>query len=180
MAKINGVELKAVKRFTDHEGAQIAQANVYVNGKKVGFWSQDSWGGPDNYYGIEDVITQKAKLFKDGCPSDARYYDFQDDPDIFMDHLLHLAEDEKVFKKYIKDGFSTLLIVTDGYHISMVRFKDKLTKRDIETRSPKTIESMKENMFKNVTPRVKVFNSIKDFTVVVDKNHPVPEFMDIG
>lgn len=180
MAKINGVEIKAIKTFIDHEGAEVAQANVYINGKKVGFWSQDSWGGPDNYYGIEDVITQKAKLFKDGCPSDARYYDFQDDPDIFMDHLLRLAEDEKLFKKYTKDGFSTLLIVTDGYHCSMVRFKDKLTKSEIEKRSPKTIESMKEKMYKNVVPKVKVFNSIKDFTVIVDREHPVPDFMDVG
>lgn len=180
MAKINGVEIKAIKTFIDHEGAEVAQANVYINGKKVGFWSQDSWGGPDNYYGIEDIIIEKAKLFKEGCPSNAKYYDFQNDPDIFMNHLLQLAEDEKLFKKYIKDGFSTLLIVTDGYHCSMARFKGKLTKSEIETRSPKTIESMKENMYKNVVPKVKVFNSIKDFTVIVDREHSIPEFMDIG
>lgn len=37
MAKINGIELKALKKFKDHEGCTIAQGNLYLGGKKIGF-----------------------------------------------------------------------------------------------------------------------------------------------
>lgn len=45
MAKIYGIELKNIKNFVGHEGLAF-QANVYLNGKKVGFYSQDGWAVP--------------------------------------------------------------------------------------------------------------------------------------
>lgn len=179
MAKINGVEMKAIKTFADHEGAQIAQANIYLNGKKLGLWSQDSWGGPDNYFGFEDVIIQKAKLFKEGCPSDAKYYDFLDNPDIFMSHLLELVEDEKRYKKYLKQGYTTVLIISDGYHCSMIAFREKMTLSEIESKYSDTVKKMRGKMFKNVKPEEKVYTSLDDFSVVVDKNHLVPAYISI-
>lgn len=40
MASINGVSIKAFKKFRGHEGEELYQGNVYYNGKKLGFWSQ--------------------------------------------------------------------------------------------------------------------------------------------
>ena len=37
MASINGVSIKGVKKFKDHEGLGIFCGNVYYNGKKLGF-----------------------------------------------------------------------------------------------------------------------------------------------
>ena len=38
-------ELKGLKQFKGHEGEPLMQSNIYFNGKKVGSWSDDSWGG---------------------------------------------------------------------------------------------------------------------------------------
>ena len=178
MAKINGIEMKSIKSFVGHEG-MIAQANVYCNGKKIGFWSQDSWGGPDEYSGCENTIAEKAKLFKEGCPSDVRFYEFLDKPDIFMCYLLELSEDEKHYKKCLRRGYSTLFMVTDGYHVTMAMFRDKVTESEIESKHPDTIGSMKSKMFKNSDIYMKTYTSLDDFSVVVDKNHPVPSYIHI-
>ena len=120
MAKINGVQLKALKTFRGHEGEQVAQASVYIDGKKAGFWPQDSWGGPDNYSDCLATIEERAKEFGNGCPSS------YGEPDIFMWHLLMLTLDEKEFKKYRKEGFQTILIVEDGFHQSITAFRDEM------------------------------------------------------
>lgn len=180
MAKINGVEMKAIKTFVDHEGAQIAQANIYLNGKKLGLWSQDAWGGPDHYDGFEDVIIDRAKAFKDGCPKDAKYYDFLDDPDIFMSYLLELSEDEKRYKKYLKDGYITMFTVSDGCHLSMVGYRVNYTIEEIKQKYANTVKTMKSKMFKNMTPKEKIYTSINDFSVVVDKEHSVPSYININ
>ena len=49
MASIKGIELKNIKTFRGVEYPVNYQGNIYYNGKKLGFWSQDSWGGPDSY-----------------------------------------------------------------------------------------------------------------------------------
>ena len=179
MAKINGVEMKAIKSFPDHEGCECAYASIYIDGKRVGRWSQDSWGGPDNYEGFEDAIINKAKAFKEGCPKDAEYYDFLDNPDIFMGHLLELSEDEKRYKKYLKDGYTTVLMISDGYHCSMVAYRGKMTLSEIESRFPDTVKKMREGMYKNVKPKERLYTSLDDFSVVVDKKHLVPAYVNI-
>ena len=57
MASINGVSIKAFKKFRGHEGEELYQGNVYYNGKKLGFWSQDAHGGIcDNFEFDETVL----------------------------------------------------------------------------------------------------------------------------
>lgn len=60
MTKIKGIEFKNVKKFSGHDG-ECYQGNLYLNGKKIGSQSQDSWGGPDDF----DFTTEEAeKEFK--------------------------------------------------------------------------------------------------------------------
>lgn len=35
-----------VTNFRGHEGEPLVQGNLTLNGKKIGTWSEDSWGGP--------------------------------------------------------------------------------------------------------------------------------------
>lgn len=42
-----GYWIKNIKWFKGHEGEDIFQCSVYKNGKRIGFFSQDSWGGSD-------------------------------------------------------------------------------------------------------------------------------------
>ena len=49
MARINGICVKDLNRFYGHEGELLWQGNVYLDQKKICFWSQDSHGGPDHF-----------------------------------------------------------------------------------------------------------------------------------
>ena len=120
MAKINGIELKNVKNFRGHEGEELVQGDVYYKGKKVGYYSQDAWGGMDifdleynlntktrmeitnitqNYIGgklfkkIDDLYNEKYKV---NFHYEQKGYEY-----LFMD-LLQLLEHEKWYKKYSK------------------------------------------------------------------------------
>ena len=62
VASINGVSLKKLSYFVGHEGGCF-QGDVYLDGKKLGFWSQDSWGGPDNFEFEQSPIIERAKEY---------------------------------------------------------------------------------------------------------------------
>lgn len=122
MAKIHGIELKGVKTFRDHEGASIAQGNIYVEGKKVGEWSQDSWGGPD-IISMDKGYSEKAfndaikKVHPDAkkCKSRTHEFELEYDAEILMSDLLKLNDEEKTYKKFVKSGYTTICIVSDNY-----------------------------------------------------------------
>lgn len=176
MASINGIEIKNLKKFRDHEGAQIVQGDIWCDGKKVGFWSQDSWGGPDMFHDCEAVVTERAKLFAEGYPKEAKYADFQSDPGIFLCHLLMLKEEEKTYNKYFKQGYPTLVCVTDGHHCCSRVFKATLTKEHLKSKTLKPyIDEMRKKMFEGRESRVYMYTSKADFRITCDKNHPVPE-----
>ena len=64
MSEINGITIKNLKSFKDHEGCEIYQGNVYYKGKKLGFWSQDSWGGPNDYDFDTSVLDNEIKKYR--------------------------------------------------------------------------------------------------------------------
>ena len=130
MSKIKGIELKNITNFRGHEGEDLIQGNVYYNGKKVGFYSQDAWGGcdrlnidynlptelkeeinniTDNYVGNElfkDIDTLYGLTYTNHKPIGYEY--------LFMD-LLQLMEHEKLYKKYSKLwGTNKIYIIYDN------------------------------------------------------------------
>ena len=175
MTSINGISIKSVKTFRDHEGAPIAQGNVYLNNKKIGFWSQDSWGGPDIFEDCEDVIQEQAKTFAKGYPKDRKYSSFQDSPEIFMCNLLELTENEKEYKKFAKAGRPHCIFTLDGLHIRICSFATA-EECDYAMKDKTCQEEIRKGMFQD-DDRIKqyVMHSLNDFQIVVDENHPAPE-----
>lgn len=126
MASINGISLKKVTEFKGHEGEPCYQGDVYLNNKKIGFWSQDAWGAVvDNVYlsleYSEEMLREKIKKLNidkaknitraDGS-SDTIYYSLES---LFSD-LLVLQDHEKIFKKAVKAGYKGVAVASDGYH----------------------------------------------------------------
>lgn len=120
MAKIKGIELKNVKDFRGHEGEDLVQGDVYYKGKKVGFYSQDAWGGMDNFnldYNLDKTLRKEITditdsyiggvLFKkiDDLYNEKYKVNFHYEQKgyeyLFMD-LLQLLEHEKWYKKFSK------------------------------------------------------------------------------
>ena len=117
MAKINGVEVKAVKNHTDHEGWLIHSGNIYVDGKKIGSW-RDNYMSRFPDYDIPDGpvwndLVGRANHFYEKWNKDTSAY--KGDPDILISELIKLNEQEKAFKECLKKGYDSMVIVFGAY-----------------------------------------------------------------
>lgn len=171
MAKLNGIEVKAVKGFTGHEG-YCYQGNVYKDGKKLGFWSQDGWGGPDDFGFDESLLDDACRKFKDGFPDDYQYKDFADSKDVFMHHLVELRNIEKDCKKAFKDGFKAVIYLTDGFHYTWMAVADEEDDETLKGKYSQQLEKMRAQMFKNGHTEMVIRPG--EFDIIVDNDHPAP------
>lgn len=78
VASINGVSIKKLKFFIGQEGGCF-QGDVYLDGKKLGFWSQDQWGGPDNFDFNEAPLKERAREYYSTHPEvdELKLYDMK-------------------------------------------------------------------------------------------------------
>ena len=159
MASIKGIELKNVKTFRGVEYPVNYQGNIYYNNKKLGFWSQDSWGGPDSYDFNTDELDQVAK---DYYGPDSIY-----GLDCLIDEVLTLKNYEKSYKKAVKEGFITLAVVTDGYSETTIKVPSKVYKEEIIKDYRKYIDQYVDKSTNHIRDNVKiyVFKSLSDFTL---------------
>lgn len=167
MASINGISIKGLKAFRDHEGATIYQGNVYYRGKKLGFWSQDSWGGCDNYDFKEIMLNEEVDRFRNSSMVEPQYKAIAN-LDILLYELVKLMDIEKAYKKAIKKGYKTYVEAFDGYHCRGYYTKDTNPKaiRDTEFYA-KFVDDCKKVMFKDWDGKVGIYTSPDDFIVEV-------------
>ena len=159
MASIKGIEIKNVKTFRGVEYPVNYQGNIYYNGKKLGFWSQDSCGGPDSY----DFNTSELdQIVKDYYGPDSIY-----NLDCLIDEVLTLKNYEKSYKKVVKEGFLTLAVITDDYSETVIKIPSKVNKEDILKDYKKYIDRYVDKSTNHIRDNVKIytFNSLSDFTM---------------
>ena len=123
MASIKGIEFKNLKDFRGHEGEELIQGDVFYKGKKVGYYSQDAWGGMDIFdldYKLDKELLKEVKEITDNYIGGVLFKKIDDLYDsyynrvgafsslkqkgyeyLFMD-LLQLMDHEKLYKKYSK------------------------------------------------------------------------------
>ncbi len=176
MAKINGLSVKGLKKFTGHEG-ECYQGNLYLGNKKIGFWSQDSYGGPDDVVldakyserklekAVNTLNREKTKTIK--VPSGEETV-----LEYGMGKLMHdwlvLSMDEKEYKKAVKAGYKGILILTDGYHVTTWRLPDRYASMNDETLKKEMQNEIKQaegEMFKHSIKEVKIYRSPEDFMI---------------
>ena len=165
MASINTIQIKSLKTFKGHEGEPLYQGNIYYKGKKLGFWSQDSWGGYDNFDFNEDVLKDEVEKFRLSDFVEEQYKNITN-IEILLGELTRLAEQEKMFKKYVKKGYPSTVIITDGYHEFYGACKHT-KKEDILKTFDDYIKECKGKCYKNKKVKVLVYTDLKDFDVVV-------------
>lgn len=187
MAKIYGIELKNIKNFVGHEGLAF-QANVYLNGKKVGFYSQDGWGGSgwleadkENREKITDVIN---KYYKDNPQIDS-FKVFQMTPDefrrnrdkgtlpkatttfepidTFMWELHELKTTESEWKKGVKQGYKAIVVVKYEHVRNTPMPMDSVWYSNGTRESINSIQKSADD--KSVANFIKVYSSADDFDV---------------
>lgn len=178
MASINGIELKGVKEFKGHEFEDLIQGNIYYKGKKVGWYSQDSWGGCDHIdlnYTLPKDLLKEIKNILDNYESETLFkgisdlydkkYNLKFDHKIFkggeflFGDLIQLNDFEKKYKKFSKQWGTNLIALC---------YKDFFTMNIKGSRLPKEIF---ENLLKN-DKEIKLYylySGLEDFKVNINK-----------
>ena len=177
MASINGITVKGLKPFKDHEGLTIYQGNVYLGSKKLGFWSQDFMSGEDTVsfdmaYSEGRLNREIARLNPHKAMHGNNYkgepYTIKYDLSLLMYDLIRLADYEKKFKKAAKEGYAMLLLATDGYHETWWRLPAglaKLSDTAILERMSADIREAQMGFFKNKEHEVMIYRSLEDFNI---------------
>ena len=165
MASLNGIEIKNLKTFRGHEGEPLYQGSIYLDGKRLGYWSQDSWGASDNYdfnTTILQPIVNKVVMTNLVAREFKEYFTV----DGLIDIVLKLKNDEKVYKDNCKKGYTCTLLVTDGYHCfyTATRSKEATADKEYALRYfSDEIALCKAKCYKNHRVEVKVYNRPDDF-----------------
>lgn len=167
MAGINGVKIKNVKNFRGHKGEPLVQGDVWVDGKKMGFWTQDGWRGPDMFHFDESCLKKAVADYKSGY--EGEYADLID-KDIFMEAVAQLTSMEKDFRKKKR---SHAILVTDKYNCITMYVDDE---GDLLNKYAKYIEEMKSSLFEDKEHIVAVLDK-DSFDIVVDGDHKAPKFL---
>lgn len=111
MASICNVSLKNIKKFKGHEGEPCFQANIYLNNKKVGWYSDNSWGAicldlhfdsKEDEEKIEEIAKEYGKRPDRLDLTFSKKYNLEYTLDSFILEVLYLSLHEKNFKKYSK------------------------------------------------------------------------------
>lgn len=166
MAEIKGISLKSVKSFRGHEGEPLLQGNLYYKGKKIGFFSQDSWGGPDQIM-FDDRSKEKElkPLYNQFVIDHPEYdWDFTDDKqDCFYAALIDLTDLEAQYKKYKKQNFTRMAIFED----------DMLAKKQRPFKMPEIVayidnDAVEQKVLKehNAYDKYRIFKSLDDFVLL--------------
>jgi len=152
MAKIYGIELKGVTRFKGHEGEPLTQGNIYMDGKKVGYYSDDFHGGPINLQIDEPYKEKFYKIVHAHIGEDKFMAD-----EIFIEDLVNLGEFEKDFKRAMKKGYKAMMVVDhpSRYPIS-INTTDKSVENTIKWLDENGYEEYKVDGKYNITPYINI------------------------
>ena len=155
MASIKGIEIKNVKTFRGQEYPTNYQGTIYFNGKKKGFWSQDSWGGPDCY---DFDTTELDVVAKEFYGPDSIY-----DLDCLLHEVLVLKDYEKIYKKAVKDGYASVVILSDGFYESYIKVPRDKDKDVIIKKCSSYIKDFEKKSHYKDKIKTMVFTDIADF-----------------
>lgn len=183
MASINGISVKNVTTFKGHEGEPCFQGDVFVENKKIGFWSQDSHGAICDQFNFEGPYSDiklanrvkelnKDKTFYGERPDKSKFSIEYSLEQLFSD-LISLREDEKMFKNAVKKGYGGIMLVTDGCHVVAWNLPEAYLKAGnsiLIAANEKMIEEEKKKagFFKEDTytkHQIKIYRSLKDFNI---------------
>lgn len=165
MTKIYGLELKAIKKMIGRNG-EIFQANIYLENKKIGTYSQDFLGGSPNihldgysYSKLEESVKSRY-LQKDNKWRDKnKKLEHIDVLEETFENIYTLIEWEKLYKKEAKtrDLFQMIVLLED-YQYRVFFAKEKTNDNEINSLCDELTKVL--NIQKN---KVFIFKSINDF-----------------
>lgn len=176
MATINGITIKSYKTFRGIEYPVCREANIWKNGKKIGTFTEDSWGGEaDMTDGLEEAVKASALQYQTACKG-SKYYEYEADAEVFISHILTLVEYEKIYKDICKKGFPFVLFVGNDIKYHAWGFKKEFDYHD-EKKLHSTVKEAIKKEFPKGNYIMWSYSSEADFNITVDEKHHVPKYI---
>ena len=154
-ASIRDLEIRNMKRFLGHEQEELYQGNIYYKGKRIGWYSDDAWGGCsiiDVEKAHREIIENIAKVY---LAKKYPKHEFLWSADILFSEIIELTINAKFFEKQQK---------TDNKYVGEFSERGRFASgRVVASNTPKALEQYaKAN---NLTLE-RVFSEPKDFQLV--------------
>ena len=162
MAKIYGFTLKGIVSYPDTDGITV-HANIYYGTKRVGKFTDrgdgsyspivDFDGDLRKRKEMEELLAEKAKLFYSKNPEKRVLKELYSEEQEMLNFLVDLVEDERAYKKGLKDGYGFMFSFVDekGF-VSYIGYRT-------EDQMNKWLESHREYQI------LKIYKSLSDFTI---------------
>lgn len=162
MAKIYGFTLKGIVSYPDTDGITV-HANIYYGTKRVGTFTDrgdgtlspiiDFDGDLRKRKEMEELLAEKANLFYSKNPEKRELEEIYSEEQEMLNFLVDLVEDERAYKKGVKDGY--------GFMFSFVDEKGFASYMGCRTEEQmnKWLERHKELQI------LKIYKSLSDFTI---------------
>lgn len=162
MAKIYGFTLKGILSYPDTDGITV-HANIYYGTNRVGKFTDRGDGSYSpivNFDGdlrkrkeMEELLAEKAKLFYSKNPEKRVLKELYSEEQEMLNFLVDLVEDERAYKKGLKDGYGFMFSFVDekGF-VSYIGYRT-------EDQMNKWLESHREYQI------LKIYKSLSDFMI---------------
>lgn len=173
MASINNIAIKGLKTFKDHEGVDIYQGNIYYKNKNLGHWSQDLWGGPDDFSFDTKILDEEVKRIKNnpsfvdkGIKEYGPMYKNILDLSTIIYEIIKMMDDERMLKKAIKSGYEGIVKIYGGSIVSYIYIPKT---ENWEERYKEPIDnarnSIENSSSRNKGSKIEMFNSLEQFNL---------------
>lgn len=145
---INGFTLKGVKEFKGHEGETCHQGHIYLNKKKVGWFSSSYMMGPMDIKfttpEIEKLFLETALIYDKAYPMGLLYYNapfklnpkfknyFTIDAEEFVLELISIYLAEKDYKKKQKNGIPLVVYTYVNEETLVYNFNKIIPRKQVE------------------------------------------------
>lgn len=155
MAQIKGLTIKNITNFKGHEGEECSQGNIYLDSKKVGYYSDSfTMGDATIDFDSKELRERAEKICAEYYaenPQERWFTDTEPDLEELFQKLFELIDCEKNYKKNLKKGFSVLVTYKQNYSTVMLS----------TVSLPAAHKWLKE---KGITGE-KIFTSLNDFII---------------
>ena len=179
VVSINGISLKNMVKFRGHEEETLYQGDLCLGEQKIGFWSEDSWGGPDNIildpgYDLKQLNYLIAALNPDkkiSSISSKHSFEIAYNLELLMADYLRLYHEHEEYLAAVNAEYSGIMIASDGFHFTSWYLPETYVKQSDEYLLEEMAEALgkaKESFFaeNNYTKHtVKIYRSEEDFAI---------------
>lgn len=166
MASIKGLMIKGLKTFRGHEGEPLNQGNIYLNSKKIGFYSDGDWGGPATVdYDTKEFSGEVQAIVKQYFKENPSEYAFANTDEYLFNDLVELMLDEKEFKQAIKKGYAMTFNASAKYEEGKPLPKDMAYRIPANLATPEEMSKLRSELEGKGYNKFKEYRSLDDFII---------------